>query len=57
MTGFFADYKSGEITPAPGEIEEAHWYQIDNLPNIPNNATISGQLINLHVEHIKNQLS
>jgi NAD+ diphosphatase len=53
MVGFFADYASGEITPAPGEIEEANWYPIDNLPNIPNNATISGQLINLHVEHIK----
>ena len=53
MVGFFADYKSGDIVPAPGEIEEAHWNSIDALPNIPNNATISGQLINAHVTHIK----
>ena len=57
MVGFFADYKNGDITPAPGEIEEANWYSIDALPNIPNNATISGQLINAHVTHIKAQRS
>ncbi|GAB3486183.1 NAD(+) diphosphatase [Marinomonas epiphytica] len=55
MVGFFADYESGEITPAEGEIAEADWYQIDNLPNIPNPATISGQLILRHIEHIKQQ--
>jgi len=53
MMGFFADYQSGEIVPAPGEIDEADWYPIDNLPHTPNNATISGQLINLHIAAIK----
>jgi NAD+ diphosphatase len=53
MVGFFADYESGDITPAPGEIEEADWYDIDDLPYIPNQVTISGQLILKHVEHIK----
>ncbi|BFM49565.1 NAD(+) diphosphatase [Marinomonas sp. THO17] len=55
MTGFFADYQSGKITPAPGEIEEADWWHIDNLPTIPNPATISGQLILQHVDWIKTQ--
>lgn len=55
MVGFFADYASGEITPAPGEIDEADWYPIDNLPHIPNSATISGQLILNHIKHIQEQ--
>ncbi|MCV2403482.1 NAD(+) diphosphatase [Marinomonas sp. C2222] len=53
MVGFFADYKSGEITPAPGEIDEANWYDINDLPNIPNPTTISGQLILKHIEQMK----
>ncbi|NLQ18064.1 NAD(+) diphosphatase [Marinomonas sp. M1K-6] len=57
MTGFFADYLSGDITPAPGEIEEAAWWPIDALPSIPNAATISGQIILQHVEHIKQSQS
>lgn len=56
MTGFFADYKGGEITPAPGEIEEAYWFPIDELPNIPNSTTISGQLITQHIQHIKGNI-
>jgi NAD+ diphosphatase len=55
MVGFFADYVAGEITPAPGEIDEANWYHIDNLPHIPNGATISGQLITHHIAHINNK--
>ncbi|MBJ7538941.1 NAD(+) diphosphatase [Marinomonas transparens] len=53
MVGFFADYLSGDITPAPGEIEEANWYPIDNLPHTPNLVTISGQLIHKHIARIK----
>lgn len=53
MVGFFADYTSGDIAPAPGEIDEADWYHIDDLPHIPNSATISGQLILQHIKHIK----
>lgn len=48
MVGFFADYDGGELTPAPGEIEEAAWWDIDNLPNIPSPVTISGQIIRQH---------
>lgn len=56
MTGFFADYAGGELTPAPGEIEEAAWWDIDALPDIPNTVTISGQIIEQHVEWIKHHL-
>lgn len=53
MTGFLAEYDSGEITPAPGEIEEADWFHIDKLPQIPPTATISGQIIVDHIKQMK----
>ncbi|EAQ63441.1 phosphohydrolase [Marinomonas sp. MED121] len=55
MTGFLAEYDSGEITPAPGEIEEADWYPINDLPQIPSAATISGQIILDHLDLIKSE--
>ena len=55
MTGFLAEYDSGEITPAPGEIDEADWFEIDALPEIPSTATISGQIIVDHIKHIKSE--
>ncbi|MCZ2722145.1 NAD(+) diphosphatase [Marinomonas sp. 15G1-11] len=53
MVGFLADYVSGEIIAAPGEIAEAGWYNIDQLPPIPPPATISGQIILEQIERIK----
>lgn len=53
MVGFFADYEGGELILAPDEIEEAAWWDIDNLPNIPNPMTISGQIITQHAQWIK----
>jgi NAD+ diphosphatase len=55
MTGFLAEYDSGEITPAPGEIDEADWFEIDALPEIPSTATISGQIIVDHIKQIKSE--
>lgn len=53
MTGFLAEYESGDITPAPGEIDEAAWFDINNLPEIPSTATISGQIIVDHITQMK----
>lgn len=53
MVGFLADYVEGELVPAPGEIAEAGWYDIDNLPQIPPTATISGQIILEQIEKIR----
>ncbi len=55
MVGFLADYVEGEITPAPGEIAEAGWYKTDNLPQIPPEATISGQIILEQISRIKQE--
>jgi NAD+ diphosphatase len=53
MLGFFAEYAGGDLQPAPGEIEQADWYAPDNLPEIPPLATISGQLIRLHIQRLQ----
>lgn len=52
MVGFFAEYESGELLPAPDEIAEAGWWHYNDLPNIPNAISISGQLIIEHMELI-----
>jgi NAD+ diphosphatase len=46
MMGFVADYESGEIKVDPRELVSASWYDLDNLPKIPNIGTIARKLIN-----------
>ena len=47
MLGFFADYRSGTITPAPDEIADARWFPIDEISvPVPAALSVSGQLIN-----------
>ena len=51
MLGFYADYASGEIRPEPGEIEEAHWYDIHDLPVVPSaKVSVAGELIEHYVK-------
>ena len=45
MAGFMADYVSGDIRCQPNEIEEAYWFDITALPEIPPVQTLSGQMI------------
>ncbi|MEJ2073574.1 MAG: NAD(+) diphosphatase [Reinekea sp.] len=35
MLGFHAEYAGGEIIPAPGEIAQADWFDINDLPKHP----------------------
>ncbi|ADZ89938.1 NAD(+) diphosphatase [Marinomonas mediterranea] len=53
MVGFYAEYESGDITPAEGEIESADWFSISELPITPNLSSISGQLIQSHCDRIQ----
>lgn len=56
MLGFLADYKSGDIVPAPEEIEEADWYDVDKLPVVPSaKISVAGELIQYFVKHINSQ--
>ena len=45
MTGFIADYVGGDIRCQPHEIEEAAWFSVDQLPEVPPVETLSGQII------------
>lgn len=49
MLGFHAEYRSGEIVPQPGEIEDARWFPLDALPPLPAPRSIARYLIDLHV--------
>lgn len=46
MTGFIADYAGGDIVCQPQEIEEAAWFDLANLPEVPPIETLSGKIIN-----------
>lgn len=45
MLGFYADYAGGDLRPDREEIEDAGWFSADNLPPIPPEWSIAGQLI------------
>ena len=45
MLGYFCKYESGQIALNDEELEEARWFEIDKLPIIPPDTSISGQLI------------
>ncbi len=45
MMGFTADYKEGNISIDPKELCSAAWYDIDNLPVLPNPGTLARKLI------------
>ena len=49
MLAYTCDYKSGDIKVDGREIVDAKWFDIDNLPNIPPNSTLSGRLINSYI--------
>lgn len=52
MIAFTARWTGGEIVPQPGEIEDAQWFPIDRLPQIPPRFSISGHLIRDTVERL-----
>ena len=45
MVAYTARWTGGEIVPQAGEIEDARWFALDALPNIPPRFSISGHLI------------
>jgi len=53
MIAFFADYKGGEITPDPNEIEAAGWFDIENLPRLPDQVSIARRLIEGALEEMR----
>lgn len=49
MLGYFAEYGSGDIVPDQQEIVDARWFHYRELPNIPPQSAIAGQLIRHYV--------
>ena len=45
MVAFTARWSKGDIVPQSGEIEDAQWFALDALPQIPPRFSISGHLI------------
>ncbi|WP_309570624.1 NAD(+) diphosphatase [Deinococcus sp.] len=54
MMGFDALYAGGKIVPQPGEIEDARWFPVTELPLVPPPFSIARQLIDLAVERALN---
>jgi NAD+ diphosphatase len=53
MLGFTADYAAGEIKIDEIEIEDARWYSVDNLPQLPPKISIARRMIDSFVDHQK----
>ena len=54
MLGYMCKYDGGEIALNDEELEDAKWFSISDLPIIPPDASISGQLIRSYIEdHLK----
>lgn len=49
MLGFHAEYASGEIVPQLDELEDAAWFNIHDLPQLPMPGSIARYLIDLHL--------
>ena len=45
MIAFVCDWVAGEITPQPGEIEAAEWFEVFHLPKLPSKISIARGLI------------
>lgn len=45
VMAFSLEYVSGEVRPDPSELEDARWFDIDALPDLPEPVHISRQLI------------
>jgi len=52
MIAFTADYAGGEITPDGVEIEEARWFEPDQLPKLPPPISISRRMIDAVSQHL-----
>jgi NAD+ diphosphatase len=50
MVGFTATYAGGEISLNDDEIENAGWFEVDNLPRIPGKISIARRLIDWFVK-------
>jgi NAD+ diphosphatase len=53
MIAFICDWESGEIRPQAGEIEDAKWFNVLQLPKLPSRISIARRLIDAAVEEMR----
>lgn len=53
MLGFLAEYEGGEIQIDHQEIEDAQWFEPENLPKLPLALSISRFLIETHLNNLE----
>jgi NAD+ diphosphatase len=53
MVAFICDWESGEIRPQAGEIEDANWFKVLQLPKLPSRISIARRLIDAAVEEMR----
>jgi NAD+ diphosphatase len=53
MIAFVCDYAGGELSPQAGEIEDARWFDVLQLPKLPSRISIARRLIDAVVEEVK----
>jgi NAD+ diphosphatase len=55
MIAFVCEWSSGEIRPQAGEIEEANWFDLLQLPKLPSKISIARRLIDAVCQEINEQ--
>ncbi len=53
MVGFYAEYASGEISLQRSELSAGAWFNIHNLPQIPDKLSIARKLIDNWIEKVE----
>jgi NAD+ diphosphatase len=55
MLGFTAQYESGEIEVDGVEIDDAKWFDVNTLPNLPSEISIARKIIDWYIDKFKVQ--
>lgn len=56
MAGFTAEYKSGDISLQESELSAGAWFKYNELPLIPDKASLARKLIDNWLKQFKQQL-
>ena len=55
MVGFTAEYASGDIVLEEEELDDANWFTMDSLPNLPSSMSIARRLVDAFIEEVKSK--